>query len=96
MTWWHGSGRIDGDLILPPSRTGRCRSGDDEHQASPRDTPEPALPAGPTATAGDPAPSGGAPATPRKRNDLAEVARVAREARERRRIRRDRRLAVAS
>ena len=32
MTWWHGSGRIVGDLILPPSRTGVCRSGDDALQ----------------------------------------------------------------
>lgn len=26
--FWHGGGRIDGDMILPPERTGRSRSGD--------------------------------------------------------------------
>ena len=28
MSWWHGGSRIAGDLLLPPSRTGVCRSSD--------------------------------------------------------------------
>jgi len=27
-TWWHGGPRIEGEWVLPPYLTGRCRSGD--------------------------------------------------------------------
>lgn len=29
MSWWHGGPRVEGDMLLPPSATGVCRSSDE-------------------------------------------------------------------